>query len=98
MHTLQYAPTLLPLIPLSVSAAPTPRRSLRIDVLNSGHPGVRLVHELLLPGEAERLIELGKPLLTPSPTVATYRATLRTSSTAYLINTTDPTVAAVRRR
>jgi hypothetical protein len=75
-----------------------PPRGLRVHVLNAGAPNVRLVHDLLLPGEAERLIEMGMPLLKPSPTISSYRATLRTSSTAHLTDKRDPTLAAVRAR
>lgn len=78
--------------------ASSPLRGLRVDVLHAGPPCVRLVHDLLLPGEAERLIEMGTPLLKPSPTISSYRATVRTSSTAHLLYKRDPTLAAVRGR
>jgi len=69
----------------------------RVERLHD-RPRVRLVHEFLTQEEADALISIGKPLLQPSPTMASYRHTVRTSSTAYLGNDVHPAVKAVRRR
>ena len=59
---------------------------------------IRLLHNLITDEEAANLIALGKPLLVPSPTMANYRSTVRTSSTAYLVDNNHKALRKVRER
>ena len=57
---------------------------------------MRLLHELISAEEAAELIRIGMPLLQPSPTMAAYRATVRTSSTAFLMDDGSSNMAVLR--
>lgn len=70
-------------------------RSAEVELLNAS-PRVHRIRGLVSPDEAAAIIALGKPLLSPSPTIAAYRATVRSSSTAYLLDGNHPAIAAVR--
>ena len=64
--------------------------------LHNASPRVYRIRGLVSTDEAAAIIALGKPLLSPSPTIAAYRATVRSSSTAYLLDGNHPAIAAVR--
>jgi prolyl 4-hydroxylase len=72
-------------------------RTVRIERLHDW-PRVRLLQELISEEEAAAIMEIGKPLLEPSPTMTSYRATTRTSSTAFLLQSHLPALRSVRSR
>mgnify|MGYP002851813226 CR=1 FL=1 len=68
-------------------------------------PRILRLDGLVSAAEAEAILALGRPTLSPSPTAATavgaqagYRATTRSSTSAVLLDTSPPEVRAVRHR
>lgn len=72
-------------------------RVVRIESLHDS-PRVRLIHDIITAEEASALIAMGTPIMQPSPTMASYRATVRTSQTAYLMDRRNVVLQRVRER